>query len=579
MNISKYLATLLIAPTLTFAQASFAQDSEPDSNRRLTMYTKPSIVRIISKCEGTFKFKDKAYNPQGESQDYAPKYSLNFVGTGFLINPNGYIVTSSKVAESSKDCEDYLARNVVQGLKDFYGHDDDDNSINTGNYDDYGEFTSKKFGGSLKQDGGRQFPGEYDVYFPYSENNAQENNTKLIEVKFSGRKTGQTVQINKDVAIIKVSLTNAPVLKLADASQVQIQDRIIAVGYPNAADLDQGVQYTEKSYLEASVQEGRVSNPNKEIDGGYPVLQIDIRAAEGSAGSPLINDQGEVVGMLVFNDSDKDSFDDNGQGVPVAIPTSTIQEFIRQSGATNQLGEADLLYKEGLQNYWQGNYKEAKANFLQVRNLYPFHSEVPRLISEIEQIEAERWAKPWTNPTYIFTAGLILTAGAVGGIALYLLKQKSNLATANVGNRGAATGGNSVFTSSFTSNGRNKKCSIEMEYQGQIQRFQLHQDEHHLGRDPSWSDFDIPTSWEVISRQHATLKKEGADYRIFDGDGKIPSRNGLWVNDDYRVDPQEGYLLNNGDRLKIGQDAREQILLTYYNPTSGQANVGTTMVN
>ena len=118
-----------------------------------------------------------------------------------------------------------------------------------------------------------------------------------------------------------------------------------------------------------------------------------------------------------------------------------------------------------------------------------------------------------------------------------------------------------------------------MEYKGQIQRFQLHRDEHHLGRDPSWSDFDLPTSWEVISRQHAILQKEGEDYRIFDGDGKIPSRNGLCVNDDYRVDPQEGYLLNNGDQLKIGQDAREQILLTYYNPNSEEANLKSTMFN
>lgn len=577
MKLSQYFATLLIAPTLTFAQASFAQDSQPDSNKKLTMYTKPAVVRIQSICKGKFKYYYE--------KDHAPEYSLNFVGTGFLINPNGYIVTSSKVAESEKDCEDYLIRNVVQGLKNFYP----DKPITKESLGKYGEFIPIEetgdrflFGGKTEVDGKRKYPGSYDVYFPYSENHSQENSTKLIEVKFSGRKAGEIVQISKDVAIIKVSLPNmtkAPVLKLADSSQVQIQDRIVAVGYPNAADLDQGVQFTEKSYLEASVQEGRVSNPNKEIEGGYPVLQIDIRAAEGSAGSPLINDQGEVVGMLVFNDSDKDSDDDNGQGVPVAIPTSTIQEFIRQSGAINQQGETDLLYKEGLQNFWQGHYKEAKANFLQVRNLYPFHSEVPRLISEIEQIEAERWAKPWTNPTYIFTAGLILAAGAVGGLAFFLLKQKSNLATANVGDRGGATGGNSVFTSSFTSNGRNKKCSIEMEYQGQIQRFQLHQDEHHLGRDPSWSDFDIPSNWEVISRQHATLKKEGADYRIFDGDGKIPSRNGLWVNDDYRVDPQEGYLLNNGDRLKIGQDAREQILLTYYNPSSGAATVGTTMVN
>ncbi|MEL6440453.1 MAG: hypothetical protein AAFQ80_14495 [Cyanobacteria bacterium J06621_8] len=29
----------------------------------------------------------------------------------------------------------------------------------------------------------------------------------------------------------------------------------------------------------------------------------------------------------------------------------------------------------------------------------------------------------------------------------------------------------------------------------------------------------------VISRRHATLKKEGDNYRIYDGDCRVPSRN------------------------------------------------------
>lgn len=118
-----------------------------------------------------------------------------------------------------------------------------------------------------------------------------------------------------------------------------------------------------------------------------------------------------------------------------------------------------------------------------------------------------------------------------------------------------------------------------MEYKGQIQRFQLHKGELKLGRDPNWSDFEIPSTWEVISRRHAIFHKEGNDYRLYDGDRQVPSRNGVWVSDDYRVDPKEGYLLNNGDRLKIGQDAQEQVLITYFNPNSEPANPKTTVVN
>ena len=592
MNLFKYLTTLLIAPALTFTQPVLAQKNEPDLSKKLTMYAKPAVVRIISSCRGTYTLYDLPRDNEMANKIDVISINLNFVGTGFLINPNGYIVTSSKVTESQEDCKKALARNIKDKLaNDYRGYDEDledsdklyklnENDIINDSYK-YARF-EPIFGGKRNSNGEREYEGEWDVYFPLSQNNNPliNQNSKLIEVKYSGRKEGQALKINKDVAIIKVAMTNAPALKLADSGEVQIQDRVIAVGYPTAADLELGqdIRLTEQSYLESSVQEGRISNPNKELEGGYPVLQIDIRAAEGSAGSPLINEQGEVVGMLIFNDSDKDSDDDNGENVPLAIPTSTLQEFIRQSGATNQQSKTDLLYREGLEKFWQGKYREAKANFLQVRNLYPFHSEVDKLISEIDQIEAERWAKPWTNPTYIFSAGLILAAGAVGGIAYFFLKQKANFARAGAGGYRSvgSTEGNSVFTSSFKSNGKGAKCFIEMEYKEQIERFQLTQEKHRLGRDPSWSDLTLPSSWELISRHHAILKQEGDDYYIFDGDGKSPSRNGLWVNEDYPIDTQ-GHLLKNGDKLKIGQDVSEQVVLTYYNPNSEQAYPKTTM--
>ena len=576
MNLSKYLTTFLIAPALAFAQPVLAQKNEPDPSKKLTMYAKPSVVRIISRCEGVYTLY-KEGDVKGKPTGADIPLNLSFVGTGFLINPNGYIVTSSKVTESEEDCKNGLIRNVTDKLSNYYGYEK--NELNTNTINNIGKF-DYVFGGEKSKGGNRDYEGEWDVYFPLPRNNPLiDKNYKLIEVKFSGRKEGKALKINKDVAIIKVAMTNAPALKLADSSEVQIQDRVIAVGYPNTADLELGndVKLTQQSYLESSVQEGKISNPNKELEGGYPVLQVDIRAAAGSAGSPLINERGEVVGMLVFNDSDKDSRDDNGKVVPLAIPTSTLQEFIRQSGATNQQSKTDLLYKEGLQKFWQGKYKEAKANLLQVRNLYPFHSEVDKLISEIDQVEAERWAKPWTNPTYIFSASLILAAGVAGGIAYFILKQKSNFAHAGSGYQSAgSTGGNSVFTSSFKNNGRGTKCFIEMEYKGQMERFQLTKEEHRLGRDPGWSDLTMPPSWELISRRHAILRQEGDDYYIFDGDGKSPSRNGLWVNEDCPVDAQ-GHLLTNGDKLKIGQDVGEQIVLTYYNPNSEQAYPKTTM--
>ena len=392
MNLFKYLTTLLIAPSLTFAQPVLAQKNEPEITKKMTMYAKPAIVRIMSVCRGTYTLYDKEQdNPEANEIDTID-IDLSFFGTGFLINPEGYIVTSSRVTQSKKDCQQSIARNVINKIKNnryaYYNQGLTDNKLfNITENDIIGrKYDKGKFELDFGGDGTSKNEGEWHVHFSMTQSNPLLNvNSRPIEVLYSGREEGEKIKIHRDIAIIKVSMENAPTLKIADSNKIQDQDTVVVVGYPNAADLlGRNIELTLKSYLESSVQEGKISNRNKELEGGYPVLQVDIRVGEGNAGSPLINKDGEVVGMLVFNDSDEDSKDDNGRDVPLALPTSTLRRFIQQANATNIPGEVDLLYDKGLEKFWRGKYKEAKADFLQVKNLYPFHSEVDKLISEID---------------------------------------------------------------------------------------------------------------------------------------------------------------------------------------------------
>jgi ABC transport system ATP-binding/permease protein len=113
---------------------------------------------------------------------------------------------------------------------------------------------------------------------------------------------------------------------------------------------------------------------------------------------------------------------------------------------------------------------------------------------------------------------------------------------------------------------------IELNNQGQILRFRLEQDYWKLGRDQSWTNAEIPqVGWEVLSRRQAVLEREGADYRIYDGDRTEASRNGLFLSHT-RIDRSQGYLLQDGIQLAIGQNSHNQILLTYFNPTASNTN-------
>jgi ABC transport system ATP-binding/permease protein len=106
---------------------------------------------------------------------------------------------------------------------------------------------------------------------------------------------------------------------------------------------------------------------------------------------------------------------------------------------------------------------------------------------------------------------------------------------------------------------------IELNNQGKILRFELTQERQRLGRDRGQCDLVIPDDWAVISGCHAVLQRTGSDYQIVDGDGQKPSTNGLFL-DRTRVTPSEALTLKSGMQLRIGQNPKSQILLTYRNP-------------
>jgi ABC transport system ATP-binding/permease protein len=109
---------------------------------------------------------------------------------------------------------------------------------------------------------------------------------------------------------------------------------------------------------------------------------------------------------------------------------------------------------------------------------------------------------------------------------------------------------------------------LELHSQGKNLKLALTRDRHTLGRDPHQCDLVVPPDWDVISSCHAVLQRIGNDYEIFDGDGKSkPSTNGLFANHT-RITTSEGYQLSNSSSLKIGQDPKNQIQLTYRNPLS-----------
>nr|WP_295974751.1 trypsin-like peptidase domain-containing protein [uncultured Bacillus sp.] len=178
-----------------------------------------------------------------------------------------------------------------------------------------------------------------------------------------------------------------PTLKLGNSDTVENQNNIWVIGYPAAAESD---LFSTDSLLESSMNGGQVSSASKTLEqGGSPVIQINAAATHGNSGGPVINEKGDIIGLLTFRGDTVNG--QEVQGFNFAVPVNTVKEFVNQAGAKNKSGRADKLYREGLELYWGGYYKDALEKFEAVARIYPNHSEVKDYIADSQnKIDASK---------------------------------------------------------------------------------------------------------------------------------------------------------------------------------------------
>ncbi|GAB4527518.1 MAG: ATP-binding cassette domain-containing protein [Pleurocapsa sp.] len=111
----------------------------------------------------------------------------------------------------------------------------------------------------------------------------------------------------------------------------------------------------------------------------------------------------------------------------------------------------------------------------------------------------------------------------------------------------------------------NSQYEIHLNNQGETISFSLTKNYHELGRSPKSSPPEgliIPEDWTVVSRTQACFRKIDNSYYIYDGNGERASKNKLFINN-CLITPQQGYQLNHGDVIKIGQNPQYFITISY----------------
>ena len=90
-----------------------------------------------------------------------------------------------------------------------------------------------------------------------------------------------------DLALLKIPGSNFPILPIGESRKMSVMDSVLAIGYPMFSTIGYDV----------SAYDGRI-NAIRQSDHA-PLLQIDANINPGNSGGPLLNDRGEVIGIVV----------------------------------------------------------------------------------------------------------------------------------------------------------------------------------------------------------------------------------------------------------------------------------------
>lgn len=157
---------------------------------------------------------------------------------------------------------------------------------------------------------------------------------------------------------------------------MKLLDSVTVVGYPGL--VENSSLFNDESFYKASFTRGQVS-AKKNLKDGTPVLQITAPVPKGNSGGLVLNDNGEVIGLVTFGPDDNFTF---------LFTSNTIQEFLDSAKINNQQGLVNQEYRQGLQLYSEGKYTQALQKFQLVKRLFPQHSEVESYLDKCQVIIA-----------------------------------------------------------------------------------------------------------------------------------------------------------------------------------------------
>lgn len=378
--------------------------STPDDSARLATQVRPSVVQIMNKYCAQIRYTETG--PQPLLGKLYP-FCLTQAGSGFFVNPNGYIATNGHVV--SNIAETTFVFGVSGGaldtfLEDYFqiyltsqsGAVADQNMVNQKVVDAHkSKETIYQMAGLVSE---LLKMKKIIIESPVNQYYVQLGNTPMQLTK-AGVKTGPDVVTatlvdsdykipnstsgfsSSDVALLKIEGSGYPALPLGKIEEISVGSDILVVGFPGVITGSQNLLLDISANAEPTFTRGVVSAFKLAKGNRKNLIQTDASINHGNSGGPAISSKGNVVGIATYGLKP----DDGSGNYNFLRDIADVRALMVKNKVPEEVGMAYPAWKSALDNYWISYLRPAKDDFEKVKRLYKAHPTVDQYLTSVNK--------------------------------------------------------------------------------------------------------------------------------------------------------------------------------------------------
>lgn len=374
---------ILLVGVLLIAAACRREESRMDDAQKMVAYAvKPAVVRINALATAQFLYPREGIHRVAEAlrtDGYAVRLrepedsgsvetGAGGSGSGFIVNPDGYVLTSGHVVAPTRDTralETELRRNgAISALVRHFPIDVLRSVYRDGTLDRYvdplaaeGKLDHVSITRTVELSNGESRPYTIVRWSP----------------ALSARGT--------DLAVLHIDRRNLPALPLGDSDSVRIGASIFSVGYPAvASSTDEviGGWLSRDTDLEATFNPGTVTAIKRNI-ANTPVLQSNVAIYRGNSGGPAVNLDGEVIGVSTWGHT-------NAEQIKFLVPIDVARQFLADAGVKPRVdGAFNESYRAALDAAREGAWPDAKESLVRASAIFPRSPDLIRFTHDTDR--------------------------------------------------------------------------------------------------------------------------------------------------------------------------------------------------